>query len=180
MWHTRSKNFLIIGLVVSIILVAGCTSVQDEKLNDCNQREYFNFTIPANSGLIGSYKMYFSIDDKINNNVYGSYNLTFFNVKEATTENVTIYYNGEPVITTYNVPATKAKAEFMVLDQKNYNSLIDGITPTKYYSDNREGIGYFTFVPDHTDYYKFTIDNSYSEVLAQVGVIGVWEYCKKA
>lgn len=164
-----NKSYCILSIVV-ILFISGCTSVPSKNsdtsklgtLDECTQKEYFNFTFSASPGFVGSYRMYFAVDNKINNDVYGMYNRSFYNVSRDI----------------YGDTITGVKAEFLILDHKNYNSLIDGSEHTKYYSDGEES-GYFAFVPDHTDHYLFAIDNSDSKARVEVLVIGVWDYCKK-
>jgi hypothetical protein len=66
---------------------------------------------------------------------------------------------------------------FYVFDQKGFNAWAEGKTALAYVSAERTKSYSFSFVPDHTDYYYFVLDNRYSWFTNKVPQITAsWNY----
>lgn len=66
---------------------------------------------------------------------------------------------------------------FYVFDQENYNLWKDGKTAAAYVSAKRIESYDFSFVPGHSDYYYFVLDNTYSWFTNKVPEItATWNY----
>jgi hypothetical protein len=66
---------------------------------------------------------------------------------------------------------------FYVFDQKNFNAWKEGSSAQAYISANRIKSYNYSFVPDHSDYYYFVLDNTYSWFTNKVPSITVtWSY----
>jgi len=66
---------------------------------------------------------------------------------------------------------------FYVLDQKGFNAWKEGRSAPAYVSANRIKSYSYSFVPDHSDYYFFVLDNTYSWFTNKVPQITAsWSY----
>ncbi len=66
---------------------------------------------------------------------------------------------------------------FYVLDQVNYNAWKEGRWAVAYVSVERINSYSYSFVPDHSDYYYFVLDNTYSLFTNKVPQItATWNY----
>jgi len=66
---------------------------------------------------------------------------------------------------------------FYVFDQKDFNAWKNGQAVSPYVYAKRVKSYTFSFVPDHTDYYYFVLDNGYSIFTNKVPeIVVVWNY----
>lgn len=65
---------------------------------------------------------------------------------------------------------------FYVFDQKNFDAWKEGRYATPYVSAKRVQSYRYSFVPDHSDYYFFVLDNRYSQFAKVANITVFWEY----
>lgn len=163
---TNQKIGILVGVVVILVILfmpvipyTYTVKVPYQKTETYTEYETQTVTQRKTSDLLNDkptvpalhyiyYKIHIDVSDKMNNVIYGK-------VLETSGYDINFY----------------------VFDQKNFNLWVGGESAEPYIVAKRVSSYSFSFVPDHSDYYYFVLDNTYSLFTNKVPQItATWSY----